>query len=574
MSVKDLIVFLIYIAGNILVSFILSKKIKNSTDFFAAGRSSSWWLSGLSAFMTMFSAGTFVVWGGIAFRYGMVAVSISMCLGISAFLVGNGIAARWRKLGITTAAEYINLRFGPAVLQFYTWFNIAFRLLNLGVALYSVSVILDALLPGGLRHFLGSVTFTSTAVVAIIVFCGAVIITYAITGGLWSVIITNVLQFLVLMVAVSVVVPLGFMKLGGIVEFVNKAPEGFFSPVTSEFTWIFLAGWVVIHYLKIGGEWAFIQQNIAVPTPQDAKKASFLFGVMYLISPVLWMLPPMMYRIVDPSANYEQAYILACQYALPSGLIGLMAAAMFSATASSIEAELNVFAGVLTRDIYRKRYPASSEARQILVGRFMTFTIGLLVMGIAILVPRMGGADEIILAATALISGPMIMPVIWGVYSKKITGKSIFTVILISAVVSVILKFGYFIQNGWFVSGNPSSFLLWVQANSRTIETLTGLLVPFSILLTIELTKKAESPRYISSNEMSESPELTNLKASLFPPKIVGWSLIAIALLFFVLAITERADRGILLGYGIGLTSAGVFILLRINKIEKRLKLI
>lgn len=571
MSIKDLIVFLIYIAGNILVSFILSKKIKNSADFFAAGRSSTWWLSGLSAFMTMFSAGTFVVWGGIAFRYGMVAVSISMCLGISAFLVGNGIAQRWRRLGITTAAEYINLRFGPAVLQFYTWFNIAFRLLNLGVALYSVSVILDALLPGGLRQFLGSITFNSNAVIAIIVFCGIVIITYAITGGLWSVIITNVLQFLVLMVAVSVVVPLGFMKIGGMGEFINKAPEGFFSPVTSEFTWIFLAGWVVIHYLKIGGEWAFIQQNIAVPTPRDAKKASYLFGAMYLISPMLWMLPPMMYRIVDPSANYEQAYILACQYALPSGLIGLMAAAMFSATASSIEAELNVFAGVLTRDIYRKKYPDSTEERQIFIGRFMTFLIGILVMSIAILVPRMGGADEIILAATALISGPMIMPVIWGVYSKKITGKSIFTVILVSSVVSILLKFGFFIQNGWFIREYPTPFVLWLQSNSRTIETLIGLFVPFFILLTIELTRNTKSSRYVCSNKMAEQEKPVNVKASLFPPKIVGWSLIAIAILFFVLAISERETLPILLGYGAGLTTLGVLILFWVHRIEKKL---
>ena len=248
-----------------------------------------------------------------------------------------------------------------------------------------------------------------------------------------------------------------------------------------------------------------------------------------------------------------------------------MAAAMFSATASSIEAELNVFAGVLTRDIYSRKFPQSSDKRQIFIGRLMTFIIGMMVMSLAILVPRMGGADEIILAATALISGPMIMPVIWGVYSKKITGRTIFTVIWISSLVSILLKFGYFIQNGWFVTADPSSFVSWMQSNSRTLETLIGLFVPFFILLTIELSKQTESPRYICSKEMVESEKEINRKASLFPPKIVGWSLMAIALLFFVLSFSEPDSLTILLSYAIGLTALGVSILYWVSKIEKRL---
>jgi len=107
MTPVDFVIFAIYILIDILISVLLSRKINNSTDFFVAGHQSSWWLSGLSAFMTMFSAGTFVVWGGIAYRYGMVAVSISMCPGISALAVGYFLAAKWRKLRISSAAEFI-----------------------------------------------------------------------------------------------------------------------------------------------------------------------------------------------------------------------------------------------------------------------------------------------------------------------------------------------------------------------------------------------------------------------------------------------------------------------------------
>ena len=88
---------------------------------------------------------------------------------------------------------------------------------------------------------------------------------------------------------------------------------------------------------------------------------------MYLFSPFLWLLPPLVWRISTPIPDgatdgeitnlAENAYILSCKSVLPVGLIGLMLAAMFSATASMVSAQLNVFSGVLTSDIYRAFRP-------------------------------------------------------------------------------------------------------------------------------------------------------------------------------------------------------------------------
>jgi len=76
---------------------------------FAAGGQSPWWTSGLSAFMTMFSANTFVVWGGIAYKMGLVAVIINLMYGVAALLVGYFVAGRWKNLGIETPAQFIHL---------------------------------------------------------------------------------------------------------------------------------------------------------------------------------------------------------------------------------------------------------------------------------------------------------------------------------------------------------------------------------------------------------------------------------------------------------------------------------
>jgi Na+/proline symporter len=84
----------------------------NLKQMFAAGHQSPWWVAGLSGFMTMFSAGTFVVWGGLAYRSGLVAVAVNMAYGVAALLAGTFLAARWRALGVDSPSQYVRLRFG------------------------------------------------------------------------------------------------------------------------------------------------------------------------------------------------------------------------------------------------------------------------------------------------------------------------------------------------------------------------------------------------------------------------------------------------------------------------------
>ena len=89
----DYIVIVLYFLGLIAVSVLVSRSIKSSADMFIAGRNSSWWLSGMSTYMTLFSASTFVIWGGVAFRSGFVAVLIGNILGFASFFVGRYLSS-------------------------------------------------------------------------------------------------------------------------------------------------------------------------------------------------------------------------------------------------------------------------------------------------------------------------------------------------------------------------------------------------------------------------------------------------------------------------------------------------
>jgi len=539
------------------------KRMKTSGDMFAAGGQSPWWLSGLSAFMTMFSAGTFVVWGGIAYQFGLVAVAICMCYGVAAMLAGWFLAGLWKKLGVQSAAEFLELRFGNSLVQFYIWLQGTIGIFGMGGSVYALSVLICTLVPLAPDDILAdpatgnlSVTFVS------LVIC-AVVVVITLGGGLWAVLITDMMQFIILSVAVVVVVPLLFVETGGLTRFVEQAPEGFFLPIAGDFTWWFLAGWVAVHFFKIGAEWAFVQRFICVPSPKDARKSTYLFGILYLISPIFWMLPPMLYRTINSDANPEQAYILACQLVLPAGMMGLMIAAMSSATASMVTTFLNVFAGAFTTEVYKRFWrPAAAESELISAGRWITLLLGGLVVAGALLIPALGTYTGYVLTTAAIFSGPLMLPTIWGLFSKRIGLGTAWLATAGGIVVGFAVKFGIGV-GGWLEDWTWLAPVVdLAQVNARVTDLVVGSLVPLIILGVAEVLERKIHPGWDRvSAKRTLQLEAPVLKASTLPALMCGWGVTAVALLMALLAAINREDIVVLGSFAAALALIGGAIL-------------
>ena len=562
MTQLDYLIICGYAVGLLVVGGIFSRRMKDSADMFVAGGESPWWVSGLSGFMTMFSAGTFVVWGGIAYRCGVVGISICLGNGIAVLVAGYFIAARWRRLGVTTAAEYFELRFGETAVRFYTLFNLIYKMVAIAVALYSIAVLVCALTPLDEGMPFRDTETGHLCVSWAIVACGVIVVAYTVAGGLWAVLMTDVLQFLVLTVCVLVVVPLSLTQVGGWSRFAAEAPDGFFAPVNDEFTWWFLIGWVAIQFASVGGEWAFVQRYLCVPTPQDARRGAYLFGVLYLVSPFIWMLPPMVYRAVNPQADPEEAYILACQSVLPAGMLGLMIAAMFSATASMIDSQLNVFAGVLTRDFYGRLWrPLASERRLVAVGRLIAALLGAVLIAGTLAVPQLGGAERTALGIAALLIGPLMLPTIWGLFSRRIGCSAVWMSVVVSFTVSAAIKFG-FGPGGWFEEiESLSPLTTWVQAHFRTVETLAAVLVPVGVLAVLELSASGTNEGWSRVARRAETERGRSVpKSSRLPALMVAWCMGILGGVVGLLALFDRLHWHILAPCAAGLLIAALLI--------------
>lgn len=470
MDILDYITIAVFAAGIMFVGSLFSSTGKNMKNFFAGGGNVPWWISGLSLFMGFFSAGTFVVWGSIAYSMGFVAITIQLTMAVAGFAVGLLIAPRWNRTGCLTAAEYITRRYGANVQKLYTYIFLFISIFTTGSFLYPIAKIIEV--SAGIP--------LSSSILILGLFC----MIYVSLGGLRAVVVTDVLQFIILFAAVIIVIPLSFGKVGGVSEFLARVPEGFFTVFSGEYNWVFVVAFMLYNLFFLGGNWAYVQRYTSVRTPRDARKVGLLFGGLYTFSPILWMLPPMIYRIFDPGLSgleTENAYLLMCKQTMPTGMLGLMLGGMIFATASSLNATLNISAGVFTNDIFKRLRPAVRETTLMKVARISTLGFGLLAIVVALLIPNMGGIVNVVISVAALTGVPLYLPLIWSLFSENLNGKVILSTTVISLAVNAIFK---------FITPALIGFSL-----DRAEEMLMGVLFPALLLTGYEVYHKLSGSR-------------------------------------------------------------------------------
>ena len=547
MNILDYITIILFSIGVLITGVSFSKTGKDIKSFFSGGGNVPWGMSGLSLFMGFFSAGTFVVWGSIAYSYGMVSIIIQLTMAVAGYAVGTWIAPRWHRTHSLTAAEYITGRLGVKTQKTYTYIFLAVSVFTTGSFLYPVAKIVEVTTGIPL----------TTAIFAL----GAFSMVYVALGGLRGVVVTDVLQFVILFAAVVIAVPLAFDKIGGVGTFFEKVPEGFFELFEGEYTPGFVIAFAIYNMFFLGGNWAYVQRYTSVKTERDSRKTGWLFGVLYTISPILWMLIPMIYRVYNPSLSgleNEGAYLLMCKEAMPDGLLGLMLGGMIFATASSLNATLNISAGVVTNDIFKRVRPDASEKTLMNVARISTWGFGIMAIIVALLIRSMGGIVNVVISVAALTGVPVYLPVIWSLFSKRQTARTILSATFISLAINLIFKFV-----------TPHFGL----ALDRTWEMIVGTAVPVILLAGIEVVLKAkefiapEYMAYISGRNVRMRQENAgdteeSKRTDRFTQKVLGIGLGLSGVLITVLGFIAEENIVVPVAVGLVVTLIGIYLLI------------
>jgi SSS family transporter len=386
-SSVDYVVIAAYMALMLAIGFYSARFNRGASDYFKGGNRIPWLVAGLSSFMSGFSAWTFTGAAGLAYQQGVVAILLYIGNAVT-FLLGYFLfAVRWRRARISTVMEYLVERFDERTRQAFSWATVFFQLFTGASMLYGLGLFVSS--TSGLP-----LTWT-------IVGCGAVILAYCVVGGLWAVVITDFLQAVILMPFTLVMFFASLSRVGGLGGLLAGLPPEMKSLSHPGPGWIYVLSWTVMVSFGYNTA-AMAQRYFSVDDERSAKKVALLCFGLFLLGAFVWFVPPLAMRVLYPDlraawpgyANpHEASYAVAALTLLPTGLVGIMLAAMFSATMSSLSGLFNMHAGVISKDIYQTLFARKAGERELLiVGWIATFGVGAAITVIAAVMAARGAS--------------------------------------------------------------------------------------------------------------------------------------------------------------------------------------
>lgn len=412
----DYVVIAVYMALMVGIGVYAARFNKNASDYFRGANRIPWLVAGLSSFMSGFSAWTFTGAAGLAYQHGLIAVLIY--LGNAAtFLLGYWLfAVRWRRARISTVMEYLVDRFDERTRQAFSWSTVLFQLFTGASMLY------------GLGLFVASTC--NLPLVWTIFGSGVVILAYCVIGGLWAVVITDFLQAVILMPFTLIMVVVSLARVGGLGGLMSGLPPETTSlHLTANMGWLYVACWTVMVSFGYNTS-AMAQRYFSVEDERAAKKVALLCFSLFILGAFIWFLPPLAMRVLYPDLHalwpglanpHEASYAVASLTLLPTGLVGIMLAAMFSATMSSLSGLFNVHAAVISKDIYQRLFaPAATDRQLLVVGWIATFGVGTAMTGLAMSMAAKGASIfTVMLTFNTIISLAYGPPALLGLLVKK-----------------------------------------------------------------------------------------------------------------------------------------------------------
>ncbi|MEM6846367.1 MAG: sodium:solute symporter family protein [Bacteroidota bacterium] len=411
LSSFDLLVVILFFLTLVVIGIWSYFKNQDSEDYFVAGGSLPWWLSGISHHVSGYSGAVFVAYAGLAYTHGFsLYVWWAFTIGLTIIASAGVFPVRWVRLRqqfrIQSPLEYLKTRYNLLTQQLMAWSGVLLKLFDVGAKWAAIAILLEV--------------FTGLSIPIGILIAGGVSLIYITFGGLWAVIITDFAQFIVQIVAGTVMFIIVVMRLGGwrsIFGMWDQLPEGNSSLFNQPYTVGFALAFLFINFLSYnGGTWNLATRYISSASESEATKAARLSGILYLVWPLillfpLWAAPLLLPDLEDPT----QSYGLLTLELLPVGLIGLVVASLFANTLSMTSSDVNTIAAVITRDILpavsEKIQPARTSLR---IARITTFGFTLLTIVIALQYEKFGGVFGLIVTWFGALIGPIAVPVLFG----------------------------------------------------------------------------------------------------------------------------------------------------------------
>lgn len=531
LTLPDIIVIGGYLAIVLSVGLYYRKKMRGAGDYFAGGHQVPWWLAGISHYMSGASALTFVGYAQAGYTYGWVAVNLAWT-GIPASILGGlYFARRWRQARVISPVEFLERRYNVYVRQLFAWAGIPMHLVEDGLKLFATALFL-------------SVGFNIPVVWAVVV-CGIITVAYTFFGGLWALMVTDYIQFLLKVLALCLLLPLAIWRAGGIQHAFQSLPKNFFHMTGGQYSWIYLIGFGVMLTITLNGSWALAQKYYSVADTRQATKAAYLATALRLFGAPIMVLPAILGRTFLPDLIAQHktgdVYVLLVMNLLPVGLVGIVVAALLSATMATVSSDFSSIASVVTKDVYQRLLRPNLSAQQLVgAGRVITLLVG----GISTLCGlyiSLGGdrafLDLMVVIASAFLA-PSFLPLMGALASRRLNTPGI----VLGYILGLATGLGLLAIRSW-----APAFWPWLHANYSGAAILinTGITIAGmwlgSRLFHTSATEARKSEAFFA--EMGEPvPPARKGEAAAMQRRIVGYSTAAVGGLLAVAGLLAKSS--------------------------------
>ena len=411
MRALDWGVVVVYLVGTLVLGLWVARRGASSlTEFFVGGRAIPWWLAATSMAATTFNVDTPLYVAGRVARDGVAGNWEWWSFALMHVLVAVVLAKLWRRARVLTDVELTEIRYGgrPAAgLRAFRAFLIAvpFNCLSIGYGMLAMRKVVVALgvfdslppLPGDERLW---------AILPILI----IVVIYTAASGLWGVVATDFLQYILAMGGAFTVMFYALAEVGGLSgltaalresgqgDKLNLLPTGPDAtlPLSTFLGYLFVQWWA---FRNSDGGGMFVQRLSSTADEKEAAKAAHLFNILnYVVRTWPWVLVGLAALVVLPHLDDpELAYPIMMVRYLPTGVLGLVFASLLAAFMSTVSTQVNWGASYVVNDLYARFSSQRDEATLMRAARWASVLLAMIAGVVSFFMDSVGGVFRFII---------------------------------------------------------------------------------------------------------------------------------------------------------------------------------
>ena len=433
-SSLDFIIVIVYLAL-IIWWGLRNGKSSDSQSYFLAGRTMSWWVVGLSLFAASISSTTLIGQSGDAYHTGLAVFNYNLTGILVMVFFAIFLLPLYIKSGIFTIPEFLEKRFDSRSRYYFSAICIVGNIfLDAAGALYAAALIIKLVLP-------------DVDLQIIILVFAIISASYTIPGGLSSAINAELIQAVILIIG-SVLLTYFCFQQGGDYFYQLFASDDMLvklvRPLDDTATpWLgVIVGMPVLGIYFWANNQTLVQRVLSSKSINEGRKGVLFTGFLTVVTLFIIAIPGVIARDLFPGLQRpDMVYPNMVLQLIPTGLLGVMLAALLSALTSTLSAILNSTSTLFTMDFYAKYDKKASSKKLVLIGKVTSCVIIVLAALWAPQIGQFGSLLKYYQEMLSYIAPPIVAIFLLGVFNKRVNANGAFAGLMCGLVIAVVMLF-------------------------------------------------------------------------------------------------------------------------------------